>query len=127
MHKLASIIAFLALLVSPTMAAAYTTVVGAKITKLAARTGNYTVPSGTKAFFVEINGTYTNTCSGGPSPTAYYGIDQTIPSAAIGDNVAQYRDHVSSAQAAFMLDKTVTLYIDGCVGGFARIVGIDVY
>jgi hypothetical protein len=94
--------------------------VNATITKIAPRVGNYTVPSGVNAFFFEINGTYTTSC-GGPSPSAYYGVDNAI----IGNT--QYRDHVSSAQLAFSLGKTVNIYTDGCIGGFKRVVGLDVF
>lgn len=113
------------IVMTSTSVQAYTTVLNVKVTKLAPRTGSYTVPAGTKGFFFAIDASYVNPCAG-PSPTFWYGIDQSIPSVSAADNIPQYRDAVTTVQMAFALDKTVTLYVDGCVGGFSRIVGIDV-
>jgi len=107
-------------LASPLLVHAYTVITNAKITKLAPRVAGYTVPTGVKAYFIEIDGSYTNTC-GGSTPTSYFGIDNALVDS------TQYRDHVATAQLAFALDKTVNIYYDGCIGGFRRIVGLDVF
>jgi hypothetical protein len=40
-----------------------------------------------------------------------------------GDNPS-YRDNVNALMLSYTLGKAVTIWIDGCVGGYPRVVGV---
>jgi len=60
----------------------------------------------------------------GTNPAQWFAIPKVNPIVGgAGDNPS-YRDHVNTVMLAYSLNKGIQVWIDTCVGGYPRVVGI---
>ena len=58
------------------------------------------------------------------NPISWFAVPKANPSpGGTGENPS-YRDHVNTLMLAYALNKPINLYVDGCIGGVPRVVGM---
>jgi hypothetical protein len=94
------------------------------VTTLLPRNAGYTVGSGNDGFYFQIdaNITFTGFSCLAANPTYTFGVPKEISS---GVANPAYRDHVNILTVAYTLGKPVVLYVDSCINGLPRVVGMD--
>jgi hypothetical protein len=95
--------------------------VDVKITALPG--ADFVDPTDTGALSLEIDRPH-RAC-GGAMPPREWRAEVAIPGAAAPDALTRHGSMVATARLAHRLGRTVTLYLDGCVGNVARVVGIE--
>jgi hypothetical protein len=108
-----------ALVVSTSPAHIDSAVIDAKITKLRPA---QVVATDTRTFAFESDRPLA--MCGGQSPR--WETEVAIPGNDVDEFANRHRDLVATARLAHRLGRPVTLNLDGCVGGVARVVGIEI-
>ena len=94
-----------------------------KVSALFPRTLNL-VP--TQGFYFLTDTPQSVTCGTTTTTTATFVIPKVDPSNPNADNPA-YRDHVNAVMLAFAMGKPMYVWYDGCLTGYPRVVGVDIY
>ena len=124
MQTRSRIVAALALLTAAAPVSADPVVVDARITKLPQHASIAAASMSSPTFDLTIDREHRYGCRGAaPSPRAQ---DVAIRVADATDILDQYRSFIATARVAHRLGRTVSLYLDGCVGGVPRVVGIEI-
>jgi hypothetical protein len=96
------------------------------VVSLLPRNEAFTVALGAQGFYFRVSGSVNGCHPGGYTNVMV--IPKKDPNNASAENPA-YRDSVSSVMLAFSMNRSVTLYLDGCIAANQpghRVVGIDV-
>ena len=110
-----------ALVISTAPAQMDSTVIDARITKLWPAEVTAT---DTRTFAFEIDRPL-DMCGGGAS-SPNRETEVAIPGVGVDEFANRHRDLVATARLAHRLGRPVMLSLDGCVGGVARVVGIEI-
>jgi hypothetical protein len=125
------LVAVVAMLMVPGWASAWNKVPDTgtvKVLYLVPRNAPITVPAGGQGFYFVTDTAVSITsaipgCGNGSASTFF--VPKADPGGSGTDNPA-YRDTVNSLMIAYLVGRPMSIYIDSCVNGYPRVVGLDV-
>jgi len=87
----------------------------------------HNVPDGGQGFYFVTNVPIDIPIQGCTNPTVTFLVPKTDPADVTNtkDNPA-YRDSVDALMLAYSQSRSVAIYVDSCVNGYPRVVGLDI-
>jgi len=98
-----------------------------RVIHLVPRNAPITVPDGGQGFYFVTNVPIDIPIQGCTNPTVTFLVPKTDPADVTNtkDNPA-YRDSVDALMLAYSQSRSVAIYVDSCVNGYPRVVGLDI-
>jgi hypothetical protein len=102
-----------------------------KVLALSPMNEGFSVVLGQQGFFFVTDSAISFTGGGwsclSQNPISWFGVPKANPVAGgSGDNPA-YRDHVNTLMLAYALNKPINLWVDGCLNGVPRVLGMELF